>query len=225
VLAETYRLFLYGVAATSKLQIDEALGLYAEARALAEKYLGPKSVCATIVTGLSALLRYERGDVNAAEIAVLDDIEIIEATTVLVRAALIRDDIERALMLLNRAERLASERGWGRVVAAFLLERVRLLLREQRTQDALAAADRLQKIKDKHPAPEHCSWSDIHVVSAIAEGLLTLDAGRADASIKLFTWAYEELLAVGNRHGALRVGLELSNAHFLPETNSGPSRC
>jgi LuxR family maltose regulon positive regulatory protein len=29
------------------------------------------------------------------------------------------------------------------------------------------------------------------------------------------TWAHDELLSAGNRHGALRVGLELSNAHFL----------
>jgi LuxR family maltose regulon positive regulatory protein len=224
VLAENFRLYLYGVAATYKLQIDEALALYAEARALAEKYLGAKSVSATIVTGLSALLRYERGDVSAAEIAVLDDLDIIDTTAyhdsflsayiVLVRAAMVRNDVERALLLLNRAERMAGERGWARLVAAFLLERIRLLLREHRTQDALAAADQLQKIRDKHPAPERCSWSDIHIASAIAEGLLTLDAGRADTSIRLLTWAYDELLSAGNRHGALRVGLELSNAHF-----------
>lgn len=225
VLAENFRLFLYGVAATYKLQVDEALRLYAEARVLAEKYLGAKSVSATMVTGLSALLRYERGDVSAAEVAVLDDLEIIEATayhdsflaayTVLARAAMLRNDIERALMLLNRADRLASERGWGRLVAAFLLERVRLLLRERRTQEALAAADRLQKVRDKHPAPERCSWSDIHIASAVAEGLLALNGGRADASIRLLTWAFDELLSADNHHGALRVGLELSNAHFL----------
>jgi LuxR family maltose regulon positive regulatory protein len=225
VLAENFRLYLYGVAATYKLQIDEALGFYAEARALAEKYLGARSVSATMVTGLSALLRYERGDVSAAEVAVLDDLEIIEATayhdsflsayTVLARAAMSRNDIERSLMLLDRAVRLATERGWARLVAAFLLERIRLLLRERRAQDALAAADQLQKVKDKHPAAERCSWSDIHIASAVAEGLLRLDAGRADASIRLLTWAYDELLSAENRHGALRVGLELSHAHFL----------
>src|SRR5262245_19833929 len=80
VLAENFRLCLYGVAATCKLQVDEAMKCYAEARALAEKHLGAKSVSATMVTGLSALLRYERGDIAGAEIAVLDELEIIEAT-------------------------------------------------------------------------------------------------------------------------------------------------
>lgn len=225
VLAENFRLFLCGVAATAKLQIDEALGYYAEARALAEKYLGSKSVSATIVTGLSALAQYERGHVSAAEVAVLDDLDIIEATayhdsflsayTVLVRAAALRGDVERALMLLDRAERLAGERGWARLVAAFLLERVRLLLREGRSENAKAAADQLRKIRDKHPAPQRCSWSDIHVGSATADGILALHAKRMDEAIPHLTWAYEELLAVGNRYGALRVGIELANAHFL----------
>lgn len=233
VLAENFRLFLHGMAATYKLQIDEALGYYAEARALAEKYLGPKSVSATMVTGLSALAQYERGHVSAAEVAVLDDLDIIEATayhdsflsayTVLVRAAAFRNDVERALMLLNRAERLASERGWARLVAAFLLERIRLLLREGQVQDARAAADQLRKIRDEHPAPQRCSWSDIHVGSATAEGLLALDAKRMDEAIQPLTWAYEELLSVGNRYGALRVGLELANSYFLAGNPTGSS--
>jgi LuxR family maltose regulon positive regulatory protein len=225
VLAENFRLFLYGVAATYKLETDEALQFYAEARALAEKYLGTKSVSAIMVTGLSALLRYERGDVLDAEVAVLDDLDIIEATayhdsflsayTVLVRAAMSRHDTERALRLLNRAERLAGERGWARVVAAFLLERIRLLLSEKRTPEARAAADRLYAIRNKYPAPKRCAWSDIHIGSAVAEGLLALDAGQMDVAIRAMTVAYDELLAVGNRYGALRVGLDLANANFL----------
>ena len=224
VLAENFRLFLYGVAATYKLQIDEALGLYSDARALAEKHLGARSVSAIMVTGLSALLRYERGDVTDAEIAVLDDLDIIEATayhdsflsayTVLVRAAGFRNDLERALMLLNRGERLANDRGGGRLVAAFLLERARLLLREGRIQEARAAADRLRVLQKMHPATGRCSWSDIHIASAIAEGLLALDTRQPDAAIHPLRWAYDELLSAGNRHGALRAGLELSNAYF-----------
>ena len=156
VLAENYRLCLYGMAATHTLEIDGALRFYTNARALAEKYVGAKSVSAAMATGLVALLRYERGEVNAAEIAVLDELSMIETTvyhesflsayTVLVRAAVYRGDTERALMLLTRAERLANERGWARLVAAFLVERVRVLLREQRVSDARVATDQLRKI-------------------------------------------------------------------------------
>ena len=225
VLAENYRLCLYGMAAAHKLQIDDALRFYSDARTLAEKYVGAKSVSAAMVTGLSALLRYERGETNAAEIAVLDELSIIETTvyhesflsayTVLVRAAMVRGDTERALMLLDRAQRLAGDRGWERLVAMFLVERVRLLLRERRVQEASDAADQLQKIQDTHPAPQRCSWSDIHVGSAIVNGLLALGSGRIDAAARLLTTAYDELLSTDNRHGALRVGMELSNTFLL----------
>ena len=118
-------------------------------------------------------------------------------------------------MLLNRAERLASERGWDRLVAMFLLERIRFMLRDQKLQDAKAAADQLQKIRDKHPAPVRSTWSEIHIASAIAEGLLGLASGREDAAVRLLIRGYDELLATDNRHDALRAGLELSNALLL----------
>jgi LuxR family maltose regulon positive regulatory protein len=225
VLTENYRLCLYGIAAAQKLQIDDALRFYSDARALGEKYVGAKSVSAAMATGLRALMQYERGDVSAAEILVLDELNIIEATVfhetflsayiVLVRAAMARGDAERALALLNRAELLASERGWDRLIAVFLLERIRFMLHDKKLQDARAAADRLQKIQDKHPAPVRSTWSEIHIASAIAEGLLALASGRADAAVRLLTWGYDELLATGNRREALRAGLELSNALLL----------
>jgi LuxR family transcriptional regulator, maltose regulon positive regulatory protein len=225
VLAENYRLCLYGMAAAHKLEIDEALRFYAEARALAEKYVGAKSISAVMTTGLIALSRYERGEISPAEIAVLDELDIIETTvyhesflsayTVLVRAAIWRGETEHALMLLNRAQRLADERGWGRLVAAFLVERTRVLLRQHRIQEASAAVDQLRTIRDKHPAPERSTWSEIHIGTSVAEGLLALADGHMDTAVKLLTSAYDELLSTDNRHGALRVGLELSNARFL----------
>jgi LuxR family transcriptional regulator, maltose regulon positive regulatory protein len=225
VLAEQYRLCLYGMVAAQQLRIDEALECYREARSLIERYAGSKSAAAAIPTGLSAELRYETGDINGAEISVLDELDLIETTVfhesflsghlVLVRAAMLRGDVERTLMLLNRGERLARERGWNRTVAALLVERVRLLLRERRIQDAMAVADQLQKIQNSHPVPARCSWSDIHIGSAIVEGLVALASGRTDVAVRLLTWAYDELLGTDNRRGALRTGLELANALLI----------
>ncbi len=73
VLAENYRLCLQGIAATKQLKFDEALECYAAARSLAEKYVGPKSVSAQMVTGLVAQVRYEQGaSQHDAEISVLE---------------------------------------------------------------------------------------------------------------------------------------------------------
>jgi LuxR family maltose regulon positive regulatory protein len=163
--------------------------------------------------------------VSDAEIAVLDELTIIETTvyhesflsayTVLVRAALRRGEVERALMLLNRAERLATERRWGRLVAAFLLERIRILLSEQRIDEARAPVEHLRAIRNRHPAPQRSSWSEIHIGASVADGLLRLAEGRTEEAIEILESAHNELLTTNNRRLALRVGLELSNALFL----------
>jgi LuxR family maltose regulon positive regulatory protein len=224
ILAENYRLCLYGMAAAHRLQIDDALALYAQARALAEKYVGAKSVSAAMVTGHSAHLRYERGDVSAAEISVLDELDIIETTiyhesflsayTVLIGAALLRDDAQRAFSLLDRAERLSSNRGWPRPLAMFLLMRVRLLLREKRSAEAEATAGRLGQLAGEHPAPQRCSWSDIHTASEVADGLTATALGRGEEGVRLLAKAYARLLSIDNRFSALRVGLDLATALF-----------
>jgi LuxR family maltose regulon positive regulatory protein len=220
VLAENYRLCLYGMVAAHRLEVDNALQYYGEARALAEKHVGPKSVSAVMVTGLRSLMRYERGDISSAEIAVLDEIDIIDTTVyhesflsaylTLVRAAALRDDRPRALMLLNRAERLASDRGWMRLVAILLTERVRLLVMDK-ADEARLAADQLNAICEQHPAPSRCAWSDIHTFAAVSEGLLMAEAGAFEQAGERLKWAYQELASTNNRHEGLRVGLELSS--------------
>ena len=157
MLPENYRLCLCGMAAAQQLDCDQALRLYAGAKSLAERYVGPKSVAATMVTGLVALVRYERGDVCGAEISVLDTLDLIETTAfhegflqafvVLVRAAVARGDNARALNLLNRAERLSWERGWGRVVATLLVERTRLLLAEGNLQEPVSLLQAFEQLK------------------------------------------------------------------------------
>jgi LuxR family maltose regulon positive regulatory protein len=230
VLAENFRLCFYGMAAACRLEIDAALQFYRDARTLAEKYVGAKSVSVVMATSLIALLQYERGDASPAEIAVSDELIIIEtavfhegflsAFTVLVRAAICRGDTERALMLLNRAERLADERGWGRITAALLIERLRIFLYEQRVEEARAVVEQLKALRNRYPAPERCAWSEIHINASVGEGLLAVAEGSADRAVPLLTWAWDELSAIGNRLGRLRVGLELANARFLAGSGS-----
>src|SRR5262245_57168278 len=211
------------MAATQKLEFDEALRLASDARALAEKYVGAKSVAAAMATVFLALPRYERGDVSGSEIAVFDDLNIIETTgfhesflsafVVLVGAAICRGDKELARVLLNRAERVAAGRGWDRVVSALVVERLRLF--GPKIHDVQAAADQLHALCDKHPAPERSSWTDIHINAAIVDGFLARAERRTEDALRSLTWAYDELLSTDNRHGALRVGLDLANVTFL----------
>ena len=79
------------------------------------------------------------GDVAGAEVAVLDSprshrdycvsTKVSEMRTSCSFAPpRLRGDRTRAVSLLNRAERLSWERGWGVVIAMLLVERTRVLL-------------------------------------------------------------------------------------------------
>jgi len=224
VTAENFRLCLYGMVATQRLEFEEALAFFADARERAVRHIGPKSIGSAFTTGMIALVRYEQGDVGAAEVAVLDDLAVIDTTVVhesflrayavLIRAAALRKDFARALKLVARAERLAAARGWSRVVAVFLLKRIRLLLREDRVEEAGAALSRLGVIASEHAIQERCAWAEIHVCRAVGEGVLALATGKAGVAVGQLTTAFDELMATDNRLEALRVGLDLANAHF-----------
>ncbi len=224
VLAESYRLCLYGMAAVQQLRCEEALGYYADAKQVAEKYAGAKSVTSACVTCLIAEVVHEQGDICGAEIAIMDDLDLIEtaafheaflrAYLVLVRASRARGEVQHAISLLNRAERLAWERGWPRVVAALLVERVRLLLAEKRFDEAQSLLQPLEALVTDHPASlARCSWAEIRTYCAIANGLVADAAGRSDAAVELLAGAYQQLLSTSNRLAILRVGAELAIAY------------
>ena len=224
VLAENYRLCLYGMAAMQQLDCDEALEFYADARSLAEKYVGPKSVSATMVTGLIARVKYERGDVRGAEISVLDALDLIETTAfhegflqaflVLVRAAGARRESQRALGLLNRAERLSWERGWVRVVAALLVERTRLLVTDCNLNEVLSLLQAFEQLRTQHSANPPCSWAEIQTHGMIAKGLVAGATGHTEDAAVLLQGAYDTLLSSQDRLSALRVGLDLAMAYY-----------
>ncbi len=223
VLPENYRLCLYGLAAVKQLKFEEAFELYAAARKLAEKYVGAKSVSASMVTGLIARLQYERGDVSGAEVTVLDALDLIESTAfhegfrnayfVLVRAAAMRGDHTRAVSLLNRAERLSWERGWGVVVAMLLVERTRVLLADGNVSEALALLPAFEKLEAKHPAGSSCSSTPIRTWNMVSKGLIDAASGNlAEAAVSL-SGAFDGLLAIDDRFVALRVGIDLAVLH------------
>jgi LuxR family maltose regulon positive regulatory protein len=223
VLPENYRLCLYGLAAVKQLKFDEALGFYAAAQSLAERYGGAKSASASMLTGLIARLQYERGDVAGAEVLVLDSLDLIESTAfheafrnayfVLVRAAAIRGDRIRAVNLLNRAERLSWERGWGVVIAMLLVERTRVLLADGNIDDARALLPVLEDLQAKHPVRSSCSSTHIVTWSMVAKGLIDAASGNLEDAAAALDVAFDGLLATDDRFIALRVGIDLVALH------------
>ncbi|MEI9901504.1 MAG: LuxR C-terminal-related transcriptional regulator [Hyphomicrobium sp.] len=223
VLPENFRLCLNGLAAVKQLRFDEAFQHYAAAAALAEKYAGAKSMAASMLTGLTARLQYERGDVTGAEVKVLDALELIETTAfhegfrnaffVLVRAAALRGDTPRAMNLLNRAERLSWERGWGVVIAMLLVERARLLLAGGQISEARALLPVFDELQAKTVTANTSSSASIHTWRMVATGLVAAASERLEEAAAALSEAFDGLLSTDDRFIALRVGIDLAVLH------------
>ena len=220
MLAENQRLCLYGLAAVKQLRFDEGLEFYVAAQSLAEKYAGAKSVTASMLTGLIARLQYERGDVAGAEVRILDSLDLIETTAfhecfrnayfVLVRAAAIRGDRARAVSLLNRAERLSLERGWGVVNATLLVERARLLLADGDINDAIALLPIFEELHLKHPVGSSCSSVPIRTWNMVCKGLIEAASGDLEEAAASLGGAFDAFLSADDRFAALRVGIDIA---------------
>jgi LuxR family maltose regulon positive regulatory protein len=175
-----------------------------------------------MVTGLVARIHYERGDVLTAEVSVLDALDLVETTAfhegflqaflVIVRAAGARDDSQRALGLLNRAERLCWERDWGRVAAALLAERARVLLQERKFHEALPLLQAFDELETRYKARRLCSWTEIATYQMITKGLVASAMGHWDDAVNFLQDAYDTLLSGQNQLDALRVGTDLAVA-------------
>lgn len=222
LLGEQYRLCLRGLVAAQRLKTEEALSLFTEARQLIEKHARTKLAAAAIPTGPSADLRYETGDISGAEIAVLDELELIETVVlhegflagylVLARSAFVRDDLERALKVLERGVQLARERGWHRLAAAFLVERARFVATQAGPADLQRIVDEIAAIEAANPAPMLCAWTDIAIAGVICRGIVALASSDAEAAARLLQQAYDRMLLRDDRRGALRVGMDLAVA-------------
>jgi ATP/maltotriose-dependent transcriptional regulator MalT len=223
VFASVYRRCLQGLAEVQQLRLAAAERYYLDGMALAEQYVGPDSAAAALPLSLLAQIRYEHGRIDDAEDMLLDRLPILSATAmldcvlsayfVLVRLAASRKNLSRAYALLEQAENLGLTRDWGRLVAAALLERVRLSCLEGRMSESAACLDRLDRVAQKYRAPNSCAWSDIHYYGALARAHVTLLQQGPQRSIAILTDLRREANDMHRYYFGVQVGMQLAAAY------------
>jgi LuxR family transcriptional regulator, maltose regulon positive regulatory protein len=220
IFASVYRLCLEGLMEMDQARADRADQYYDEAMGLAEQHVGPNSVCAALPASLIALRRYHRGDLKAAEDLVIDRMPLIRAAGMLecvapayeclTKIAAYRNNILHAFALLEEAEGLAEERGWGRLVAMTQLWRLRLFLDEGRVPEASACVDRLEKLEAAYPAPVRCAWSSIRLIARVGRASMAVANNHLQDAIQLLTSARQEAVEMKQLHRALLIAVQLS---------------
>jgi LuxR family maltose regulon positive regulatory protein len=220
VFSSIYRLCFQGLVEFQQLRLSTAEGYYLDAMHLAEQHVGANSVAAALPASLIAEIRYEQGQLGEAEAAVIDRLPIINATAmlecvlrtyiVLARIAACRKNVRQAYALLEQAENLGDTRRWGRLVAAALVERLRLNLAEGRTAEASACLDRLMRLAAEYPAPTRCAWSEIHYYRALAHAQMAETENRPRDAAAILAKLHRDAEVAHNDYVALRLGAQLS---------------
>ncbi|WP_211910704.1 MalT transcriptional regulator family protein [Tardiphaga alba] len=154
VQASTFRSNLHSCVAFDQLQLDLAERHATDAFEVARSRLGDYSLAATFSSCSLARVRYEQGRVAEAEelasrnLAMTDSVGMAESVHIayraLVRCAIARGDRSGAHKIIDRVKRVCVNRGWTNLRFYFLAERFRLLIIEQRSQEAHATRRRLE---------------------------------------------------------------------------------
>ena len=139
---------------------------------------------------------------------------VLSAYFVMARIAMHRMNLARAHTLLEWAENQGNTRGWGRLSAAAVFERVRLCLNEGRIDEGLERLNRLDRLAAEYPAPANCAWSDIHRYATFGRAYAAMAQERFDDAISILTGLRRELENVGNRLLSLRVEMLTAAATF-----------
>ncbi|MFY9899613.1 MAG: LuxR C-terminal-related transcriptional regulator [Xanthobacteraceae bacterium] len=220
VFASVYRLCLEGLMEMDQARADRADQYYDEAMGLAEQHVGPNSVCATFPASLIALRHYHHGDLKAAEDLVIDRMPLIRAAGMLecvapayeclIKIAAYRNNIVHAFSLIEEAESLAEERGWGRLLAMTQLWRLRFFLDEGRVSEASACLDRLEKLEAAYPAPVRCAWTSIRLIAKLGRASMAVANNHLHEAIRLLTSARQEAIEAKQLHRALLIAVQLS---------------
>lgn len=228
-MTSIYRLCILGLAEMQQAHLDASDRHYREAGRIAAQKVGHGSVAAALPASMAAQLRYEEGRFDAAEELVADRMELIEATgfldcvlstyTVLARIALSRANPEKAYALLDQAESIGHARDWPRMLAAVLVERLRLYLHEGRLMEGMACVARLAELAARHPAPQRCAWTDIHQHAALARAYLALAQNQWVEAVQILSELLNEALGSQNQYFAIRLGATLAVAQLAGNQN------
>jgi ATP/maltotriose-dependent transcriptional regulator MalT len=139
-----------------QLRLTSARHLANEALALSLRFFGPDFPGGRFAATVSASVLYEQGDIDAADRLIRDRLMLsglqagiegaLRSYIVAARIAAARGHLPFASLLLREAETLGEDRGWPRLVAASLAERVRLHVDDGRMAEAEACANRLARL-------------------------------------------------------------------------------
>ena len=198
-----------------RLRLAVSRRLAAEALERARLTACSESAAGLLAAALVAQVAYEQGQFEEAELAIryrmsaIRTSATIECVTrayiILARLAVQRRRPDNALTLLQDAQALGERRGWPRVVAAMLAERVRILLDDNDESGALSSLRELEALLRSQPTTSESAQTDIELDCQLAQ----LRFRQCQVAAAQTTSAVETLRQKALARSDLRLALEM----------------
>ena len=212
-------LSIEAAAALDHLHVSTAKRLASGAALMAER--------AKVAAGLAALpacltaqVLYEEGCLDEADSVLRERLPAINAEgsiecalrayQVLTRIARQRMRFDFAAILLRDAEELGERRGWPRLVAAALAERVSLLLDAERPKEARASAERLDRYVEAHQAGSAYSRAEISRYQTLARWRVSWAEAPSRQAVAALRQLYHQAVERRDLYSGCRLAVELA---------------
>ena len=207
LFVHVYRKYVWSIYHTRLGDIPFAMLLITECLTIAEQKTGYRSNGAALAAGYMAGLLYEQGAMDDLERVLAGRLDVIEKTALLdalsgAYLALCRVKYQQgfesdANQLLENLEHLGITRGWSRLVAQVVYERLCLSYRQGDLAQAEKQFDRLKSLLKLVPQ-QRCALSAIEDLYQLAHGRMLLLRSDAAKAINILSTEVDKHQSLGN---------------------------
>jgi ATP/maltotriose-dependent transcriptional regulator MalT len=220
-------LTIEAAAALDHLHLSIAKRLALDAVNIAKSTSKEAAGLATVPACVAAQVLYEEGCLDQADTLLRDQLPAINARgpiesalrayLVLTRIAIQRQQYDFAALLLREAEALGERRGWPRLVAASLAERVSLLLRAGQTREARLVLEHLDRYAGSHRSGSGHPTAEIIRYRTLTRWRVTWAETPSREAVSGLRQLYHQ--ALEKRHLYLGCGVAVELAEMLAATD------
>ncbi|MDP9009855.1 MAG: LuxR C-terminal-related transcriptional regulator [Pseudomonadota bacterium] len=203
-----------------QLRLSAAKRLALDALEAAQTVCKPNDGLPALPASIVAQVLYEQGSLDEAEACIRGRLRVIRtsgvlecalrAYQVLARIAMHRGEVVVATSILQEAEELGGRREWTRLTAMSLCERVDLLLRHGRFQEAQLTAARLDRLLSCCPSSACGTDSDVQSYRRIAYARLAVTSVPTTDTVDALRQLHQEAIKNQDLYSALRLAVPLA---------------
>jgi LuxR family maltose regulon positive regulatory protein len=218
-ISAVFDLSIEAAMAIDHLNLSTAKRLASDALAIAECTNAAPGVAA-LPACLIAQALYEEGYLEEAHAILRDRLPainaegsfecVLRAYLVFARIAAHKAQFDLAAILLREAETIGERRGWSRLVAACIAERVSLLLQAGRTKEATGTADYLDRYTDAHQAGSARSWTKSVRYRALARWRVSWAEAPSREAVDALRQLYHHAVEKRDLYTGVRLAIELA---------------